>query len=72
MGISSLIEQILSRDNLNVVYLQVVRNKSVAGVDRMIVEELGAYFSENGENIKEQLRTRKYKPNLFIGERYRS
>ena len=26
----------------------------------MTVEELGAYFSENGENIKEQLRTRKY------------
>lgn len=28
----------------------------------MTVEELGAYLSENGENIKEQLRTRKYKP----------
>ncbi len=28
----------------------------------MTVEELGAYLSENGESIKEQLRTRKYKP----------
>ena len=55
-------EQILSRDNLNAAYLQVVRNKGAAGIDGMTVEELGAYLSENGENIKEQLRTRKYKP----------
>ena len=62
MDTSSLMEQILSRDNLNAAYLQVVRNKGAAGVDGMTVEELGAYLSENGENIREQLRTRKYKP----------
>ena len=28
----------------------------------MTVEELGPYLSENGEDIREQLRTRKYKP----------
>ena len=28
----------------------------------MTVDELGDYLSENGENIKDQLRTRKYKP----------
>ena len=61
MDTSSLMEQILSKDNLNVAYLQVVRNKGAAGVDGMAVEELGAYLSENGENIREQLRTRKYK-----------
>ena len=55
-------EQILSKDNLNAAYLQVVRNKGAAGVDGMNVEEFGAYLSENGENIREQLRTRKYKP----------
>ena len=55
-------EQILSKDNLNAAYLQVVRNKGAAGVDGMTVEELGAYLSENGESIREQLRTRKYKP----------
>ena len=55
-------EQILSRDNLNAAYLQVVRNKGAAGIDGMTVEELGAYLSENGESIREQLRTRKYKP----------
>ncbi|WP_347281527.1 group II intron reverse transcriptase/maturase [uncultured Alistipes sp.] len=55
-------EQILSRDNLNAAYLQVVRNKGAAGIDGMTVEELGAYLSENGESIREQLRRRKYKP----------
>lgn len=62
MDISSLMEQILSKDNLNAAYLQVVRNKGAAGVDGMTVEELGPYLSENGENIMEQLRRRKYKP----------
>jgi len=62
MDTSSLMEQILSKENLNAAYLQVVRNKGAAGVDGMTVEELGAYLSENGENIREQLRTRKYKP----------
>ena len=62
MDTSSLMEQILSKENLNAAYLQVVRNKGAAGVDGMTVEELGPYLSENGERIKEQLRTRKYKP----------
>ncbi len=62
MDTSSLMEQILSKDNLNTAYLQVVRNKGAAGVDGMTVEELGVYLSENGENIREQLQTRKYKP----------
>ena len=62
MDTSSLMEQVLSKDNLNAAYLQVVRNKGAAGVDGMTVEELGAYLSENGESIREKLRTRKYKP----------
>ena len=51
MDTSSLMEQILSKGNLNAAYLQVVRNKGAAGVDGMTVEELGAYLSENGESI---------------------
>ncbi len=62
MGTSSLMEQILSKDNLNAAYLQIVRNKGAAGIDGMTVEELGSYLSENGKNIREELRTRKYKP----------
>ncbi len=62
METCSLMEQILSKDNLNTAYLQVVRNKGAAGVDGMEYTELKAYLSENGETIREQLRTRKYKP----------
>lgn len=62
MDTSSLMEQILSNENLNASYLQVVRNKGAAGVDGMEYTELQKHLSENGEIIKEQLRTRKYKP----------
>ena len=62
MDTRSLMEQIVSKENLNAAYLQVVRNKGAAGVEGMNVEELGAYLWENGENIREQLKTRKYKP----------
>ena len=62
MDTSSLMEQILSSDNLNRAYLQVVRNKGAEGVDGMKYTELKEHLVKNGENIKEQLRTRKYKP----------
>jgi RNA-directed DNA polymerase len=62
MDTSSLMEQILSSDNLNRAYLQVVRNKGAEGVDGMMYTELKEHLEKNGENIKEQLRTRKYKP----------
>ncbi len=62
MDTSSLMEQILSGDNLNRAYLQVVRNKGAEGVDGMKYTELKEHLAKNGENIKEQLRRRKYKP----------
>ena len=62
MDTSSLMEQILSNDNLNRAYLQVVRNKGAEGADGMKYTELKEYLAKNGEIIKEQLRTRKYKP----------
>ena len=62
LGASSLMEQILSSDNLNRAYLQVVRNKGAEGVDGMKYTELKEYLAKNGEIIKEQLRMRKYKP----------
>ena len=60
MDTNSLMEQIVSKDNLNAAYLQVIRNKGAAGVDGMEYTELGEYLSKNGEAIKEQLMTRKY------------
>ncbi len=62
MDTSSLMEQILSKENLNTAYLQVVRNKGAEGVDDMKYTELGEHLEKNGEIIKEQLRERKYKP----------
>ena len=62
MDTSSLMEQILSSDNLNIAYLQVVRNKGAEGVDGMKYTELKEHLEKNGEIIKEQLGTRKYKP----------
>ncbi|MDL2276312.1 group II intron reverse transcriptase/maturase, partial [Breznakia sp. OttesenSCG-928-G09] len=59
---SSLMKRILSKENLNTAYLQVIRNKGAAGVDEMEYTQLEEYLSKNGETIKEQLRTRKYKP----------
>ena len=55
MDTSSLMEQILSNDNLNRAYLQVVRNKGAEGVDGMKYTELKEHLVKNGEIIKEQL-----------------
>ena len=62
MDTSSLMERILSKDNLSMAYLQVVRNKGAEGVDGMKYTELKEHLEKNGEIIREQLRTRKYKP----------
>ena len=62
MDTSSLMEQILSSDNLNRAYLQVVRKKGAEGVDGMKYTELKEHLEKNGESIKQQLRARKYKP----------
>ena len=48
LGTSSLMEQILSKDNLDVAYLQVVRNKGAEGVDGMKYTELEEHLAKNG------------------------
>ena len=45
MYTSSLMKQILSSDNLNRAYLQVVRNKGAEGVDGMKYTELKEHLS---------------------------
>lgn len=37
-------------------------NKGASGIDNMKVEELSEYFSLHGEDIKEAIRNRRYKP----------
>ena len=72
MDTSNLIEQILSSDNLKQAYLQVVRNKGAEGVDGMKYTDLKGHLAKNGEIIKEQLGTRKYKPQPVAEWRYQN
>lgn len=57
-----LLEKVLDDNNLFKAYEQVYKNKGASGVDGVTVEELGAYMYKHKEEIKEQIRTRKYKP----------
>lgn len=61
-GVLTLFEKILSRNNLNQAYLQVVRNKGAAGVDGMTYDQLLPYLKENREELLSQLRIGSYKP----------
>lgn len=57
-----LLDEILSKENLNKAYLQVYRNKGAAGVDGVTIEELKQYLKDNKEEILTKIRQRKYKP----------
>ena len=58
-----LIEWILQDKNIDEAIKAVKRNKGAAGIDEMQVDELDAYFREHRDEIKTQIRERKYKPN---------
>lgn len=58
-----LMEEILSRNNLELALKRVRQNKGSAGIDRMTVDELPDYLKRNWETIKQQLLQGKYKPN---------
>jgi group II intron reverse transcriptase/maturase len=55
-------EKILDRNNLNVAYQHVKRNKGAGGIDGMTVEELGPYLKENNTKLVEELRSESYQP----------
>ena len=57
-----LLEKVLSRDNMNLAYKQVYKNKGASGVDGVTIDELYAYIKEHKEEILCQIRNRKYKP----------
>ncbi len=57
-----LLEKVLEDNNLFEAYKQVYKNKGASGVDGVSVDELGKYMYLNKEEIKQQIRTRKYKP----------
>ena len=57
-----LLEKVLDDNNLYEAYKQVYRNKGASGIDGITVDELEQYMKVHKEEIKEQIRTRKYKP----------
>lgn len=62
MYTEKVLDQILTKENLNQAYKRVKSNKGVAGVDGMTVEELGLYLVKHQETIIKEIRTRSYKP----------
>lgn len=59
---NTLLESMLSDENIMEAYKQVKRNKGAPGIDGMTINELKEYLDENIEIIREQIKTRKYKP----------
>ncbi len=63
---SELLERILSRNNLNLAYKQVKRNKGAHGVDGMEVEHLLQYLRDKGEELVQLVLGGKYRPNPVL------
>ena len=59
---SKLLEEILSKDNIDLAIKRVKSNKGAPGVDSIKTDEVENYFKENGEEILNKIRRRKYKP----------
>ena len=57
-----LLEKILTKDNLNKAYQKVYQNKGASGVDGISVYEIKEYIQNNSDEILNQIRNRKYKP----------
>lgn len=57
-----LIERILDDENIRAAIHAVQSNKGAPGIDKMPVEVLKSYFAEHGEEIKGQIRDKKYQP----------
>jgi group II intron reverse transcriptase/maturase len=61
-GAGALLEQVLTRNNLNAAYKRVKQNGGASGVDGMTVDEMLPYLKEHGNELVESLRSGQYKP----------
>lgn len=66
MYTDKLMDEILSRDNLNQAYKQVKKNRGTAGVDGMTVDEMSDYMARHKDEIIAQIRQRKYQPDPVL------
>lgn len=62
MDTTELLEKILDRNNMNLAYVQVKRNKGSHGIDKMSIEEALPYLKENGQKLVENILEGYYKP----------
>lgn len=58
----TLLNELLSDDNLKIVKQRIKKNKGASGIDGMEVKELDEYLSKHLDEIKEQIRNKKYSP----------
>lgn len=58
----NLLDKILDRQNMYQALKKVYSNKGAAGVDGITVEEIDQYIRENWQEIKSQIKERRYKP----------
>ena len=58
---STLMEQVVERENMLKAYRRVMRNKGAAGIDNMLVSELKAYLDKQWARIKKELLNGEYK-----------
>ena len=61
-NMSEMLEKIVSNENIEKAYKRVYANKGAGGVDGVTTKELEVYMRANWNSIKEQIRTRTYKP----------
>ena len=59
---ADLLERILDRDNLNRAYKRVKANKGAPGIDGMTVEDALPWLREHREELLDQIRNGKFKP----------
>ena len=59
---SQLMEEILSRENMQLAHKKVKANKGAAGIDGISVDDIDEYLKENWTSIRESIRNRKYRP----------
>lgn len=58
----TLLNELLSDDNLKIAKQRIKKNKGASGIDSMEVKELDEYLSKHLDEIKEQIRNKKYSP----------
>ena len=60
----TLLNELLSDGNLKIAKQRVKKNKGASGIDGMEVKELDDYLSKHLDEIKEQIRNKKYSLNF--------